>query len=502
MHRSQRLLGKTMSLASNRMTTHKNLEEFREWSAKFRHWMVDIAESDTHDVWICVDHLRSFHPDMPKNKDLTVTYQHSMFYVKDGGRLFIAESGLSSLIKATANSHQHVDALRFLDWFDRNVAQVAAKKRIEHDRRESIANHEALEGSASGGTLAIDQADPPWASTLPPNSAGVALPQAGNVQPTLATPTPEEIPLVRLSPREWLASQYNDLQNSTASFWHGERNIVLTFVMGLLIGYMPMYLWESILSDDGDWAESYLSVMWWNLAALMLALSCAFWFGVTMTRSLKTSFQKPGSVIWTLPFYLFTFSTIFSIGMQTWSLSLLEEGWDTMLGRPRPAEVYADPYLGRIVVKGPLKFGSSIEVERVLNANRKLTLVEIESPGGYVVEGLRMAKLIADRKLDTVSFDHCESACTLILASGADRYLGPTVEVGFHRSGTKYGPVDSAWSAIDHQMARLLRSRGVSERFIHTAFIPSIRDIWYAPHEDMYAAGYATSKWSDRKSGY
>ncbi len=491
-----------MSLGSNRLTIHKNLDDFREWSAKFRHWMVDIAENDAHDVWICVDHLRSFHPDMPKNKDLTVTYRRSMFYVKDGGRHFISESGLRRLIQTTASSHQHVDALRFLDWYDRNIAQVAVKKRIERDRKESIAQREAQEKSVSSSIQPIELAHPPWVSTLQPDSAGAAAPQACTAQPIVTMPTAEKIPLARLSPREWLASQSNDLQNIMASFWHGERSIVLTFVMGLFVGYMPMYLWESVLSDDQDWAGSYLPVMWWNSAALLLALSCAIWFGVTMTRSLNTSFQKPGSVIWTLTFYLFTFSTIFSIGLQTWSLSLLEEGWDTMTGRRRPAEVYADPYLGRIVVKGPLKFGSSIDLERVLNANRKLTLVEIESPGGYVVEGLRMAKLISDRKLDTVSFEHCESACTLILVSGADRYLGPEVDVGFHRSGVKYSPVDSGWSATDHQMARVLRSRGVSEQFIQTAFIPSIKDMWYAQHGDLYAAGYATSKWADRKFGY
>ena len=238
--------------------------------------MVDIAETDAHDVWICVDHVRSFHPEMPKNKDLTVTYRRSMFYVKDGGRHFISESGLRSLIQTTAKSHQHVDALRFLDWFDRNITQVAVKKRTERDRVESIAQQDAQDKLASDGMQPIELAHSPL--------------------------------------RERLVSQCNDLENTAASFWHGERNIVLTFVMGLLAGYTPMFLWESVLSDDQDWAGSYLPVLWWNLSALLLAFSCALWFGVSMKRSLKTSFQKPGSFIWTLTFYLFTFSTIFSIG--------------------------------------------------------------------------------------------------------------------------------------------------------------------------------------------
>ena len=158
------------------------------------------------------------------------------------------------------------------------------KKCIERDRVESIAQQDAQDKLASGGVQPIELAHSPL--------------------------------------RERLVSQCNDLQNTAASFWRGERNIVLTFVMGLLVGYTPMYLWESVLSDDQDWAGSYLPVLWWNLSALLLAFSCALWFGVTMTRSLKTSFQKPGSVIWTLTFYLFSFSTIFSSGRARYAQTI------------------------------------------------------------------------------------------------------------------------------------------------------------------------------------
>ena len=173
-----------------------------------------------------------------------------------------------------------------------------------------------------------------------------------------------------------------------------------------------------------------------------------------------------------------------------------------MAGRRNPAKVYADPYLGRIVVSGDLGFGSSQELARVLAENPKYKLVEIEGPGGYALEGFRMAKLISDRELDTVTLDHCESACTLLFVSGAQRYLGPDVEVGFHRSGTSFGPVSTAWTETDYQVARLLHARGVDEKFIFKSLTPSIRSIWHAPHQEMYAAGYATQRWSERKLGY
>lgn len=47
----------------------------------------------------------------------------------------------------------------------------------------------------------------------------------------------------------------------------------------------------------------------------------------------------------------------------------------------------------------------------------------------------------------------------------------------------------------------ILHSTRLSHCALWTVFIPSIRDIWYAPHNLMYAAGYATIQWSERKFG-
>jgi hypothetical protein len=153
-------------------------------------------------------------------------------------------------------------------------------------------------------------------------------------------------------------------------------------------------------------------------------------------------------------------------------------------------------------VKGPMNFGSADAFQAVLDKNPKFTLVQIESPGGFVLEGMRMAQVTSSRKLDTVSMERCASACTFVLAAGSDRYLGPDAKVGFHRSGTRYGPVGSGWNETDHQIAKYYRDRGVNEAFVNKALEPSIRQIWFAPHADMYTAGYATLMWSERKTGY
>ena len=489
----------------HKMKVYKSLEDFSEWPAKYRHWMIDIAESESHEIWVCLDDLRNIHPGMPALGELKVTHRRTMFYVKQGGRHFMTEDGLRKLIRSNAKPVAEMEALRFLDWFERHIAQVAARKRSERERIRVNLQTTQLQSTVLDGPLGMEDASahPRWdAPTLPANEAGIAVSSVTLQHPASEEAEKPSMPLARLTLREWMLAQCNDIQSIVGSFWHGERNLLLTFMMGLWVGFFPVYCLNSLLTEDLDWTEHFHLVMWWNVAALLLALACAVWYGVSMTRSMRSTAVTPGGFMWGVSFYLFTLPVLFSIGMQVWSFTMLEELWDSIGGRYRPAEVYADPFLGRIVVNGPLRFGSALELERVIQSNRKLTLVEIESPGGYVVEGLKMSKLILTRKYDTVTFDHCESACTLIFAAGTDRYLGPDADVGFHRSGSRYGPTEDGWSATDHQMARYLRGRGVKDAFIDQAFIPSIRDIWYAPHNQMYAAGYATIQWSGRKFGY
>jgi hypothetical protein len=394
-----------------------------------------------------------------------------------------------------------MEALKFLDFFERNVLKQATKKRSNAELDERNKLQTAFASTVHAGPITPVPASPRWdLPTLPANEAGVAQ----LMPPELAwvESRPDSAPLAKLTVREWFGFHANAMRNTLEGFWHGERNLFVTLIYGSFVGFYPVIQLEALLPEDMDWAVHFQLVLWWNLMILVLALASAAWFGVSMTRSMLRTCRTLEGFLWGITVYLLTLPILFSIALQSWSLSLLEEWWDSVAGRYRPVEVYADQYLGRIVVKGPLRFGSSVEFEKVLNANRKYTLIEIESPGGYVVEGVRMSKLVADRKLEVVSLDYCESACTLILASGTERFLGPKAEVGFHRSGRRYGPVSDGWSATDHQMAKLLKSRGVDEKFIQKAFIPSIEGMWYPEHGEMFAAGYATLKWSERKFGY
>ena len=181
---------------------------------------------------------------------------------------------------------------------------------------------------------------------------------------------------------------------------------------------------------------------------------------------------------------------------------LIAEWWDWRHGRAHPIEVHADRQLGRIVARGGLHLGSADALESVILAHPELSLLQIESPGGFVSEGLRMAEIVRSHHLDTFTRELCASACTFVVAAGTDRYFEHGGLLGFHRSGLRFGSADFGWNRVDLRIAQYFRSRGLPEDFIEKALHEPMWRIWWAPEADLFGSGYITAWWSDRKPGY
>lgn len=163
------------------------------------------------------------------------------------------------------------------------------------------------------------------------------------------------------------------------------------------------------------------------------------------------------------------------------------------------ADIQFDTSTGRIVLRGEIGIGTYRRLLRALDEQPKAELLEVDSPGGYVIEGFALARLIKQRGLNTVAFRYCDSACTLIFAAGKHRYLGPKASMGFHRSYVYGKPIIDGWSVTKHRMSRFLRERGVEMDFIELAFSYGGDDLWLPKQRQMFDAKYATARWREPK---
>ena len=181
---------------------------------------------------------------------------------------------------------------------------------------------------------------------------------------------------------------------------------------------------------------------------------------------------------------------------------LVYEWWEWVHGKAQPIEVVADEHLGRIVARGEIRLGSANALEAAIRAHPGMTLLQLDSPGGFVVEGMRMAQVVQEHHLDTYTRDLCASACTFVMVAGAERYLSEEGRLGFHRSALRFQEFDGGWSSTDHMIARYFRSRGIPEDFIQQALKEPMWRVWWAPPRELFASGYITAWWADRPPGY
>lgn len=441
----------------------KNLDDFSAWPLKFRRWTLAVAEGDGHVLWLACDDLRRLWPDLPSDAQLKARGRQPLLLVQSTRRLYLSEPALREW--AERDGHPSVELLQFMEWFERQVASVARRKR-------------ELAGLAP---LRPEDWAPPTAPSVP------------------SDPTQPGQPSMRRKAWRLLAG---GVASWFAPTWRGERGPLLTLGLCAATPLLFDLLARSLLALHPDPTRRFQLLLWISVLIIAAAALLSVWMVVGMSRSLWRARSGPATLLWAAPLWLITVALAPLGSLGAFEQDLLSEWWDSVAGRYRPARIDADPDLGRIVVSGAFKFGSAEALEAALQRHPTLTLVELRSPGGYVLEGLRMARVVMDRGLDTAALESCASACTLVLAAGRERYLGPQAEVGFHRSGSRYQPVSLGWTRTDHQIADYYATRGASPAFIDQALALPITEIWWAPHDEMYTQGFATRPWAERRAGY
>ncbi|MEQ1659741.1 MAG: hypothetical protein ABL896_13305 [Hylemonella sp.] len=484
---------------THQIKTHKNLDDFHDWPAKYRHWSLEVAEDHQHHIWISTQDLREIYPYLPPDKVLVQMYRSAMFYVKSHRRFYISERSMTLALHKSRTGH--TEALKFLDWFGRNIGAVAAKKaaNTHHERVNEIrAEHSEVVKigplPGSSGALHLD------ASTIP-HDAREKWARKHNEGESEKVFRIEALPM-RTTWEQFAQEKLAQIRGFLKAVWRGEKSLFVTLALGIFVGFIPVWVNNLMIPLDLDVTRDYWRLYWGQIFYLVLSVPAGIWFTVTLCRSTWRSFGLPWGKLWATPVFVMFITLAPEFTFGRFDLDLFEQWYDMLRGKYEPATVWVDKSLGRIVVTGSLKLGSTQALENMLAANPKMTLLQIESSGGRVVEGMRMAQIVMKRNMDTVSMDYCFSACTFILQAGADRYLGPEVKVGFHRSGTRYGPISSGWSHVDHYVASYYRKRGASEAFINKALTPSIKGLWVPAHEEMLEAGYANVLWRDRRPGY
>lgn len=481
--------------------TFKNLDKHHSWPLKHKHWQFEILEDEHHLLWVNTHDLRKFYEKFPKDKELKDRYRRSLLYIKDIKTYFISVKSMEMELRKSRNHHSHNDVLIFLNWFESHVSQVAAKKRLNIQLNRANEHRDQHEKTIQQGPI------PMGLSTPQMNEPTVPLTAHERWLLEQESGLPRRVFRVEALPpppswKSWARELWQrKIPAALSDYWQGRYALPMMFMWGIVVLFIPTVVEGMIFPEDIDWTSQWRMAHWAYMLILLTTILAVALFVLPLTRSFVRLWQD-----WRLTGIKSVLTGMYALSLALGCLQVyacydqetIDYWWAMVTNDRRPANVYADPYLGRIVMKGAYDFGSAEALEAVANQSPKLTLVQLEGPGGFVTEGLRMRDFLLKRGMDTVVLNACSSACGLAFSAGRDRYLGPESKLGFHSSSG--GGVRS--NETNDSLAEYYRTRQVEETFIKKSFEPEPWEMWYPSHEELFKARFATQPWSERKPWY
>jgi hypothetical protein len=149
---------------------------------------------------------------------------------------------------------------------------------------------------------------------------------------------------------------------------------------------------------------------------------------------------------------------------------------------------------GKVIVElnGPIAAGDSKQLEDLIRsantAKRVVYAVRLNSPGGSLLEGVKLAVLIRNGKIATsvTSGSKCASACFIAFAAGTEKFVHYAGAVGVHGASDKSGrEVGDATVS----MARISKELGVPASIIGKMVVTRPREILWLSPDDLRSMG-------------
>ncbi len=154
------------------------------------------------------------------------------------------------------------------------------------------------------------------------------------------------------------------------------------------------------------------------------------------------------------------------------------------MGPPVTLQVRAD---GRsILLRGGINDGTAEALARALDAAPPtVRTVVLDSSGGWVRQGERIAEVITARQLDTYVEHECSSACTIAFMAGRQRTGDPAARLGFHSFHSVGLPLWRSGAANTERARNVYHGVGLSDAFLARVLATPPGSMWYPSAEEL-----------------
>jgi len=283
--------------------------------------------------------------------------------------------------------------------------------------------------------------------------------------------------------------------------WHGGCSLARAYwVNNVLLNVLWSLAIAGVVASGITQEFGIRTSGFWSLGILLVGLTLSLWSAVGAWRSAEFHSLRGGRRVWGRIVMVLVAAGLLRlaiVGVEQAPIVnqslMLAFGHDTMPG----AQLHVLNRATEVEIAGGLSFGTSDRLRVILDATPTIRLVQLNNIGGWISEGVKLARLVEERKLATYTRRECDSACLLVFMAGRDRFLGSNAKLGFHEASIA-GIGGEIASEGTQTIRAALQRRGAPERFIAQAVSTPASSVWYPTDEELIAAHVVTAVVNER----
>lgn len=154
-----------------------------------------------------------------------------------------------------------------------------------------------------------------------------------------------------------------------------------------------------------------------------------------------------------------------------------------------------------LIILGNVTRGYHERLLAALEANKGVKEVALGSDGGSVVDALKSGVEIRKRRLSTVLYGDCLSACPLVFFGGTKRIVwSPHAKLGFHKIYTSDGLAIPKDDKLYELLRNYLRAMGIDQFTVMKYIFSAEPDEMFFPNVMNYCDGNVVT-WAQRVCG-
>ena len=138
-------------------------------------------------------------------------------------------------------------------------------------------------------------------------------------------------------------------------------------------------------------------------------------------------------------------------------------------------------------LSGDIADGDFVKFRARVGSERRIVGLDLNSGGGSLHEGLRIAMLAHRKQIATYVSGECDSACAFIFLASRKRYVAPDARIGVHSVGNMQGNEDSGTLRDTIRLARLSAKLGIPTSAIGKMVTTPPGKIAYLGKEELAA---------------